>query len=278
MLSYRERWPTPALRPYVECYWFLNGGDAAGLHPILPDGCVELVLNLGAPFQRLGPDGRSEVQPLRMVVGQMDRLVTVCPTGGVDLVGVRFHPCGARPLLQLPMVDLRNELAPLDDVIGLGDRVSPEHRQDDRVGALDDLLLAELRDPSRRDSDLEAAVRSIVSAEGRVSVDRLAFSMGIGPRQLERRFLAGVGVGPKRFARILRFQSVFKRAGEDARAWAEVALDCGYCDQAHFIRDFQSFTGASPARFFLHESPLTRFFTRRERKSGFYNTAMEPSP
>jgi AraC-like DNA-binding protein len=89
---------------------------------------------------------------------------------------------------------------------------------------------------------------------------------------MERRFLAGVGIGPKRFARILRFQRALREKTDDARAWADVALDCGYCDQAHFIRDFKSFTGTSPARFFAEESPLTRFFTRSRRASDSYKT------
>jgi AraC-like DNA-binding protein len=121
-------------------------------------------------------------------------------------------------------------------------------------------------------SDFEGCVRSAVEAEGRVSVDELASSTGLGPRQLERRFRERVGLGPKRFLKILRFQSVFRRGSSQARDWAEVALDCGYYDQSHFIRDFKSFTGASPDAFFAAESPLTMVFTGGRRKSGSYNT------
>ncbi len=275
---YREVPPTPSLRRFIECYWFLRSSDdlASNAQPILPDGRMELVFNLGDPFRRFHPEGRSEMQPSRMLVGQMDHHVTVSAGGLVDVVGVRFHPSGAHPLLGFPMADLTNRLVPLADVVELPDASSLSNMLhaigiDDRRRALDAMLLPRFEKSASPDTHFERAVQSVVASEGRVSVDGLARDMGVGPRQLERKFRQRVGLGPKRFAKILRFQSVFRRAFLDESPWAVLALDSGYYDQAHFIRDFKSFTGKSPEALFARDNALTRVFTRC-RRSGSYNT------
>jgi AraC-like DNA-binding protein len=270
---YREVPPAPFLRPFVECYWFLRGSAdfLSDPQPILPDGRMEIVFNLGAPFRRSHPNGRTETQPARMLIGQMDHHVTVLPEGPVDVVGVRFHPSGAHPLLLFPMSELRNELVPLGDVVAMRECLDgiPLAR---RARALDAALTTHFASARPPDADFERGIASVVAAEGRVAVDDLARDMGLGPRQLERKFRERVGLPPKRFAKILRFQSVFRRAFRpDERPWAQLALDCGYFDQAHFIRDFKSFTGQSPGALFDRENALTRVFTRKAR-SDSYNT------
>jgi AraC-like DNA-binding protein len=272
--SYLEVEPAPSLLRFIECYWFLraDGSAAWDPQPILPDGCMELVFNLGSRLRRCHPDGRSELQPPRMLVGQMDHHVSVRAGGPIDVVGVRFHPWGAHPLLRFPMAELANALVPLEDVAALPERLWSGQSVEDRTRALDGILAPRFESADSPDVDLERALRAVVEAEGRISVDALAADMGVGTRQLERRFRERVGLGPKRFAKVLRFQSVFRRSLVDERPWAALALDCGYFDQAHFIRDFKSFTGSSPSRLFSTENAVTRLFTRSRRKSGLYKT------
>jgi AraC-like DNA-binding protein len=274
-LDYREVPPSPALRRFIDSYWFLRGDRGASFEPqpVLPDGRMEIVLNFGERFRRYDGEGGSELQPPRMLVGQMDHHVTIRATGSVDLLGIRFHPTGAHPLLGFAMSELSNRLVPLGDVIDLPDRLSDRKSIAELAGALDSVLMPRFAGVlDSAGSDFEAAIRSAVQGEGRVSVDELASSTGLGPRQLERRFRERVGLGPKRFLKILRFQGVFRRSSSQARDWAEVALDCGYYDQSHFIRDFKSFTGVSPDAFFAAESPLTMVFAGGRGKSGSYNT------
>jgi AraC-like DNA-binding protein len=271
---YREVLPAAPLRRYIECYWFLRAPDRrpSEAQPILPDGCMEIVFHLGAPFRRCHPDGRTETQPVRMLVGQMDHPVTVLPSGLVDVVGVRFHPSGAHPLFRFPMSELRNELVPLGDVADLTECLDGIPIEG-RARALDAIFLPRFQNDTAVSDGFDRAVKSVVAREGRVSVDSLSRGLGVSARQLERAFRERVGLGPKRFTRVLRFQSVFRRASLDERPWAELALECGYYDQAHFIRDFRAFTGQSPAALFQQEGELTRVFTRR-RRSGSYNTRL----
>jgi AraC-like DNA-binding protein len=140
-----------------------------------------------------------------------------------------------------------------------------------KVRRLDELLVARVNVCD--DSPVRLLVREIVSRGGQFTVEELASTAGISNRQLARRFLTDVGLTPKLFCRILRFQQVFRALDRNDAGWAAVAIDCGYYDQAHLIRDFQQFAGQAPALLLAHASPLTRSFTRKDRMSDFSNTA-----
>src|SRR6185503_4901844 len=91
---------------------------------------------------------------------------------------------------------------------------------------------------ARHDSWLMRLAGRIVDTAGKVSVDQLASDAGISSRQLERRFLREVGLGPKLLGRIIRFQHVFRAVEQCDATWSAIAVECGYYDQAHLIRDF----------------------------------------
>lgn len=279
-MRYREFQVAPPLLKHVECFWVLEGGD--GQEPqtperILPDGCVELILNFGALFQEHKESGGCELQPSRFVVGQMTQPVLVSPTGPVQILGIRFAPGGTRPFFPFPPGELTNRIAPLADVAGaldreLSGRVDDARELPEMVRVIETLLIKRLHAKEAKGASLQNAISSIVSREGQVSIDRLAGDLGISGRQLERRFLSEVGLGPKLLCRILRFQRVIRAVESSDPNWARIAVDCGYYDQAHLIRDFRQFAGQTPALLFEHFSRLTEFFTRKQRMSDFYNT------
>src|SRR5262245_61012649 len=121
LMRYREFQSAPPLSKHVECIWLLEGadrGESAAPERILPDGCVEMILNFSAPFRESKEAGRSELQPSRFVVGQMTQPVLVSPTGPVQLLGIRFVPGGALPFFPTPPGELTNRITPLEDVAG----------------------------------------------------------------------------------------------------------------------------------------------------------------
>jgi AraC-like DNA-binding protein len=140
-----------------------------------------------------------------------------------------------------------------------------------KVAAVQEVLVHRVR-RSRDESRLVGLVTRIVQRAGQVSMDQLATDAGIGNRQLERRFLLEVGIGPKLLCRILRFQQIFRAVYRNDEGWAAIAADCGYYDQAHLIRDFREFTRQTPTALFENSSALTESFTRKNRVSDFSNT------
>jgi AraC-like DNA-binding protein len=236
---------------------------------------VELILNFGAEFVQ-HCEGHRELQPRNFFVGQMTGPILISPTGAVQLIGIRFHPGGTAPFLRLPLHEIT------DHVVELGSLSSTLERDllcvslvsaslTKKIAAIEEFLTREL---SSREIDprLMRLAAKIVDSGGLVSVDQLANDAGLSSRQLERRFLREIGLGPKLLGRIIRFQQVFRAVEHCDAAWATIAIECGYYDQAHLIRDFHQFARQTPAVLFEHQSALTESFTRKTRKSDFYNT------
>ena len=112
-MRYSERKPQPPLSSFVECFWTLES-DVPSTQPerILPDGCVELILNFGARFSQ-HDEGQLNLQPRSFIVGQMTGPILISPTGPVQLLGIRFHPGGTLPFLRLPLHEITNQVVDL---------------------------------------------------------------------------------------------------------------------------------------------------------------------
>lgn len=278
-MRYSEITSRPPLNRFVECFWTLEGdGPSAGGTPerILPDGCVELILNFGDRFSQ-HQNNQRELQPRHFLVGQMSGPILISPNGAVQLLGIRFHPGGTAPFLRVPMNDLTDQIAELGSLSSELERELLIVSEDlsslrERTTAIESVLMARLLRGSHHSFAIKLAAR-IVESAGCVSVDQLATAAGISSRQLERRFLREIGLGPKLLGRILRFQQVFRAVERVDSAWASIAVECGYYDQAHLIRDFTQFAGQTPAVLLAERSALTEAFTRKTRMSDFSNTS-----
>ena len=278
-MRYSEIPSRPPLNRFVECFWTLEGdGPSAAGTPerILPDGCVELILNFGERFSQ-HQNNQRELQPRHFLVGQMSGPILISPNGAVQLLGIRFHPGGTAPFLRVPMNELTDQIAELGGLSSELERELLMVSQDlsslrERTTAIESVLMARLLSGSHHSSAIKLAAR-IVESAGCVSVDQLATAAGISSRQLERRFLREIGIGPKLLGRILRFQQVFRAVERVDSAWASIAVECGYYDQAHLIRDFTQFAGQTPAVLLAERSALTEAFTRKTRMSDFSNTS-----
>ena len=216
-----------------------------------------------------------------IVVGQMTRPVLISPTGSVQLLGIRFHPGGTFPFFPMSMQELTNHVVALESLNRELERdliacLEPAASTLLKIIAVEKLLTERVRD-CKHESWLPELATTIVHRGGKVSMNGLATVAGVSGRQMERRFLRDVGIGPKLLCRILRFQQVFRALRQDELSWADVATDCGYYDQAHLIRDFQQFAGQTPASLLENSSALTESFTRKNRRSDFYNTSASTS-
>jgi AraC-like DNA-binding protein len=243
---YEERPPSAQLAPWVECFWTMRATNAAGIsNRVLPDGCSDVIVGL--------PD-----VPGPVVVGTM-RCADVYPlTGPVDYFGVRFRPGRARPFLGVPLEDVTDLRVPLDELWGMHAREVAEAGAKVRVATIERVLNERLRAaaPGPRDDEalVAGAVNLLRQSRGGATVRDVAAALGIGERRLERAFGRCVGLGPKAFARVLRFRRAIDRiarANEPGapRTWTALAFDAGYADQPHFIREFKALAGLTPVRY-----------------------------
>jgi len=273
-LSFLRLKPSSDLAAYVDNFWFMLGRGPAAMpdgHRILPDGSMEFVFQLGDPFFERRPDGRWRKQPHLLLVGQMERRTDIKPSGVIHTAGIHFHPAGVSAFVAGDLGRFVNRIVPLgpalgEDLAAVAARLRSARTPERRVAILENLLRSRCRP---HDEAMADASKRLLKATDAVDIEAMARAFGLSDRQFRRRFEAAVGLGPKRFARIVRFQRVFEqRLEHDARAWSEVALDCGYYDQAHFNRDFRAFAGVRPRDIIKDADPLTAFFLSVSSKTG----------
>jgi AraC-like DNA-binding protein len=167
-------------------------------------------------------------------------------------------PLGAYRLLGLPLDALTGQLLDLTEVLGAGSRRLADQLRDtpswrQRFGLVDAFLLGRAQHGPEPAPEVAWAWRRLVATGGRVPIGRLAGEVGWSHKHLITRFNQQVGLAPKTAARLARFGQVWRRLADQPPArWDQLAADCGYADQAHLIRDFRQFTGASPAAFLAH--------------------------
>src|SRR5262245_27266770 len=126
----------------------------AAIQPVLPDGCPELVIHVGDAFERVHSDGSVERQPATLIAGQLTGQLSLRATGRISVVGVRFHPDGAAPLLGTP----QRELAGL--TIGIDNVSAPLFRSIEEAREVADSMASS--SSMRHIGGVEAAARAIV--------------------------------------------------------------------------------------------------------------------
>jgi AraC-like DNA-binding protein len=232
---YREWVAPPSLRHAIACLWTRTlPGDEEDVALILPDGCADLIWHRDKGGFVAGPD----TGPAPTVIEP-----------GALLVGLRFLPGAAGAALGASMHELRDERVAAVEVDGdLARRLPPglsAQQALERIGRIAEDLVA-----ARPPDDLVVHATSLLTGTG-VRLGDVERAVGLGERQLRRRFHSAVGYGPKTLARILRFRRFLSQLGAEAGERPDLvrlAFDSGYADQSHLTRETTRLSGLSPTR------------------------------
>ncbi len=261
--------PHPALRAYVREYFGGSEETVAALcRRELPTEIAPVIFNFGAPFRFYDTSNVARfVEHRSFATGAFDRYVLVGSTGGYTCLQINFTILGARLFLGRPLRDLRNQVLPLDDVLG-GDaaRLTMQLYEASSWAARFDLLDREIsrRIESRRSpaSPVVNAWHQLVRHAGQRRIGELARDVGWSHKHLVSQFTEEIGLAPKVLARVLRFGRAADLLQVTERGrFADVAYACGYYDQAHFTRDFHAFAGVTPSELLASRLPNRGGFT-----------------
>jgi len=261
--QYREHHAAAPLESLVACVWTRRGTCPAGVwerNRVLPDGCIDIIFNLGDPPDRADGPGHG----LRaFAVGAMREAVTFRLAGRIDIIGVRFAPGGAAALFGFAAGELTDEVVALGDVWpgsdDLLERLYDASTAPARLEVLESALSIRARQAVAPHPAVVSGTRLIEASHGTISVGRLQEALGLSPRHLRRVFGDWVGVSPKLACRIVRLQRAATALRSNGMAtWARLAHECGYHDQAHLIREFNDLAGLTPGAY-LRERERGRF-------------------
>ena len=258
MRSYRHI-PAPPLSQFVELLWLYEGyRQPHAKERLLPDGSMELAINLNEDVTRVyDPHDTGKFQTLRgpVMVGAHSEFFVIDTAEQHSVAGVHFKPGGAFPFFGPPASELHNTLVSLEDLWGrlagqLRERLLEAATPQAKLRVLEQALLAQAAERLERHPAVAFALHEFHGAPHTRTIADVTGQIGLSAKRFIQVFSGEVGLTPKLFCRVRRFQRVLRRIGAGRPVeWAAVAADCGYFDQAHFIRDFRAFSGINPSAY-----------------------------
>jgi len=242
-VGYTEYAPSPTLADCIYGYWWLRGAaesDRLYRHQVIADACLDVF------FERCNPNRA-------FIIGVSERYIEFELEADFDFFGIRLLPTALPRLFGVPAGELRNQVVDLADVCpgfakSLTENIQPEMEGEECPGKLDGILNDIRRRPlTETDPRLLNALTTMVDQQGNLSLSQDLNDVGISQRQLRRLFLHDVGVSPKTFCRVLRFQAAYQELQRSTVASINGSyFDLGYFDQAHFIKEFRQYAGKPP--------------------------------
>lgn len=251
--------PHPQLQPYVERFWegtFNLSGKTILSQNVVPNGFVELILHTSDRHCSLQSGRNWSSSPDYTVIGLYTCPYIVKFPDMVDVFGIRFKPEGIFNLFGIPASVFNEGYEDMGQVLGrdfreFSEQVREAKTVDEKIRLSNRYLFSQLQKHHPEMSYVNRAAELIRKTDGIDKIEELPGKVYISLRQLEREFKKKVGTTPKRYMRIARINEVYRKL-EDGKAadFTKLAFDCGYADQAHFIRDFKNFTGIQPTLYY----------------------------
>ena len=257
--NFREYQPSEYLKPFVEVFWTAHirkPGDGLVIRKVCPNSFCELIIHQTDTHCGLFKNEALEKTPVYMLIGMHLQAYPIqFHQGNVHLFAIRFKPEGFFSVFGVPPATFQNTFADMNFLLDknfydLCARLRALNTIADQIELAENYLLRRIEKNSTPITYLNRAAERIRKTKGMVLVDDLARQAYVSVRQLEREFTNKIGVSPKQYICLTRFCEAKKQIDTYGEVpLVNLAYECGYADQAHFIRDFKKFTGENPGIF-----------------------------
>lgn len=276
--------PSPFLAPYVEYYFVIEDFEPAPERlanesvKVFPAPQCEMVFSYGDSVSEKWLDKSLESSPGFAIGGYATRPVEYFGSGTTGSIMVGFKPWGIQAFLDFEAKEITNVNSDMALHFGgelrfLEEKLREASSIGERIRIVEAFLAGRLRRPVI-DKEMIHAVELITASQGVLQIEELACQCFMSRRQLLRRFEASIGISPKLFSRLVRFQRVFAKmeAASEMPDWGQVAYEAGYFDQAHFINDFREFSGYTPTELVegLQRTQIGAFFDENSRDTATF--------
>jgi len=255
----RKRVPVPPLSSFVKCFWYWHGAPTThAKERLMPNGEPSVIFNLGNdPIRIYDADDprRYGEYGWSVVSGARTKCFVIDTSQEERVFGIQFHPGGAFPFFRVPSAELENRSVDLEDLWPrtaneLRERLLSSRTVEMMFDAAERYLFAQLVKPLELHRGVAFALGHFCQRPHTSKIGLVLRETGLSERRFIELFHEQVGLTPKAFCRVRRFQRVLESVhGAREVDWAQVALECGYYDQPHFIHDFREFSGLTPTQY-----------------------------
>lgn len=268
-MKYEKFRPNEVLSSYVECYFAWGSGEPLKGELVVespPNGFCSMVINCGDPYFLQNKKYERLHVPQQFISGQAIYSYKLFLNGLIDMVGIVFKPAGLSTFWGLDSFEFTEERVDLfkvlaqDYVAKYVEQIRCANDTVEKIKLMEQLLFHHYNLTKPEADYIDVAANTIVEKWGMLHVQQLLKESCMSRRTFERRFFQKVGLSPKYYARVRRIGYVISLfIGKKKVNWPEVFYEAGFYDQAHFIKDFEEFTGRTPQQYLNENVELANF-------------------
>lgn len=258
--------PPERLAGYVRYFWALEGEASDGkpyIHHSMADGCPELIFHYSGIFDEV-QNNSTEKSFSSGLAGQSQLYRRFIIKQNFGIFGVYLYPFAVSQFFNIQGAAAKDQMLDLKSVMGieateLEERMMLSTNNRMRLAIITEFLEKKLARSKRAQPGVFEAIKFIIQTNGMTRIDEVASQYFQSTRQFERTFKQFSGFSPKLFSRITRFQTALAEYNNKGKSLTEIAYDCGYYDQSHFIQEFKEFSGHNPREYFSGKTNATEW-------------------
>jgi AraC-like DNA-binding protein len=260
-MNYQEYAPADKLKPFILTYYTLElNGEEEYFDTAFATGCVEMMFNIGEGIWQTKKADGYQTHPSAELWGQVLEPISFKAIGKNNrMFGVRFYPESASLFLDDDVFHFNNQISSLHDAMGndiplLHERIFEAASIQEKINIFDQFFLSKLIRNEKylnKTRLVKSALTQINLKEGYLDLEKIANQYNISSRYLNKLFVQNLGVSPKQYHQIIRFQQSLQLLNKGADSLTTIAYQSGYFDQSHFIKEFKKFTHTLPSDFQL---------------------------
>lgn len=267
-MIYRIHIPGPPLSYFIAHFFYYEGYQAAHtMEKFLPDGSMDLLIDLTDSPKKLfhNEDGTSYTTYKKSWISGMKTEYILIDASVSCMIGVHFRPGGAYPFFNLPANELNDKTLETDllwgtEIYSIRDAILNTPGIEGKFSILENYFFGKGKHKLEPNVLVSYAIDQLEKSPQIWTIEQLTNKIGITQKHLITLFKKYAGLSPKLFARISKFQKVIREVEQQKFIeWAPIAYECGYYDQAHFIKEFQAFSGVNPSAYLLQRGEYRNY-------------------
>ncbi len=243
--------PADSLKPYIK-YFVVSENELENEYKVFPSSGLVIGIQYRGQLSSIRDNALNKLAPAG-ITGISDSFKVFKSSAGIGTILVYFTATGFAHFASHPVNELFNLSLSLEDIFErnrlneVQEKLALAIKDKQRIKILEQFLLSQLK-AIQTDKLILEAVRLIYESGGNIRIRELNEKLFISQSPLEKRFRKVVGTSPKKFASIIRFNTVLNNLNE-VKSLMEICYENNFFDQAHFIKDFKQFTGDTPEQF-----------------------------
>ena len=270
--SFKKYEPTGATKEVIKFYYTMNSGSDEATSSFLsnyPHGTMDILFVLSGGIHVKTLDSDQENGPGIIVIAQQEANFKIRIDPGTRIVGVVFKAEAFPKIFNFPLKELTNAWTDITDHVDTDYLMLIEQLNNiadggKQIQQVERFLGKQLAQHNVSFDEFDNLIQHVRDQFGSVSIEELAYHAIMSMRTLQRKMNNRLGLSPKSYSRIIRFNySMLLIKEYPDLDWHDVLFKCGYFDQMHFIKDFKQYTGQSPGAFVKTNTELSDFFREK---------------